>query len=377
MFLWLSEILRDQFGPLNVFRYVTFRTIGAMGTSLLIAMALYPWFIRRLQARQIGQVVRKDGPESHFSKAGTPTMGGVLILVAVTVSVLLWGDIFSSYVWLTMVPTLVYGALGFIDDYLKIRYKNSKGVTGRQKLAVQFLTAGTLCVAMYGGFLGEQLADTHLYVPFVSAQAFSLLLPAWLYGAGAAVGIVGLSNAVNLTDGLDGLAIVPVMVASAAFALLCYLSGGSVGLEVGGEIHRFVMSDYLLIPSVPGAQELTVVAAAVIGAGVGFLWYNTFPAQVFMGDVGALALGGTLGMFAVLSKNELLTLILGGIFVVEALSVITQTTSYKLTGKRVFRMAPIHHHFEKKGWPEPRVTVRFWIISLILALVSLASLKLR
>ena len=377
MFLWLSEMFRDQFGALNVFRYVTFRTIGAMGTSLLIAMALYPWFIRRLQARQIGQVVRSDGPESHFSKAGTPTMGGVLILVAITVSVVVWGDIRSAYVWLTMIPTLVYGVLGFFDDYLKIRFKNSKGVTGRQKLAVQFLTAGAVCWAMYSGALGEQLADTRMYIPFVSAQAFSLLLPTWLYGLGAAVGVVGLSNAVNLTDGLDGLAIVPVMVASATFAVLCYLSGGSVGLEVNGEVHRFVMSDYLLIPSVPGAQELTVVAAAVIGAGVGFLWYNTFPAQVFMGDVGALALGGTLGMFAILSKNELLTLIIGGIFVVEALSVITQTTSYKLTGKRVFRMAPIHHHFEKKGWPEPRVTVRFWIISIILALVALASLKLR
>ncbi|HAN31948.1 MAG TPA: phospho-N-acetylmuramoyl-pentapeptide-transferase [Myxococcales bacterium] len=377
MFLWLSELLRDQFGALNVFRYVTFRTIGAMGTSLLIAMALYPWFIRRLQARQIGQVVRSDGPETHFSKAGTPTMGGVLILVAIAVSVLAWGDIRSAYVWLTMIPTVVFGILGFIDDYLKIRFKNSKGVTGRQKLAVQFLTAAGVCWAMYSGALGSQLADTRMYIPFVSAQAFSLLLPAWLYGLGAAVGVVGLSNAVNLTDGLDGLAIVPVMVASATFAVLCYLSGGSIGLEVNGTVHRFVMSDYLLIPSVPGAQELTVVAAAVIGAGVGFLWYNTFPAQVFMGDVGALALGGTLGMFAILSKNELLTLIIGGIFVVEALSVITQTTSYKLTGKRVFRMAPIHHHFEKKGWPEPRVTVRFWIISIVLALIALSSLKLR
>lgn len=377
MFLWLSELLRNDFGPLNVFRYVTFRTIGAMGTSLFIALALYPWFIRRLQARQIGQVVRKDGPESHFSKAGTPTMGGVLILVALVVSVGLWGDVRSPFVYLTMIPTIAYGMLGFVDDFWKIRYKNSKGVTGKQKLAVQFLVAGGVCGAMYSGALGEQLADTHMYIPFVSTASFAMVLPAWLYGIGAAIGVVGLSNAVNLTDGLDGLAIVPVMVASATFAVLCYLSGGSIGLEVDGVVHRFVMSDYLMIPNVPGAQELAVVAAAVIGAGVGFLWYNTFPAQVFMGDVGALALGGTLGMFAILSKNELLTLIIGGIFVVEALSVITQTTSFKLTGKRVFRMAPIHHHFEKKGWPEPRVTVRFWIISIILALVALASLKLR
>lgn len=377
MFLWLSEMLRAEFGPLNVFRYVTFRTMGAMGTALVISLVLYPWFIRRLQARQIGQVVRSDGPESHFSKAGTPTMGGVLLLVALLMSVLLWGDLSSPFVWLTLAPTLAYGALGFMDDYLKIRFKNSRGVTGKQKLAVQFGVAAAISVLMFGGYLGETLADTRLFIPFTDARNFFFDLPPWLYGVFAAICIVGNSNAVNLTDGLDGLAIGPVIVASATFLLLCYLAGASFGFEVGGQVQRFVVSDYLLIPSVPGISELSVVLAAVIGAGLGFLWYNTYPAQVFMGDVGALALGGTFGTVAVLSKNELLSVIIGGIFVLEAVSVVTQTTSFKLTGKRVFRMAPIHHHFEKKGWPEPRVTVRFWIISIVLSLLALASLKLR
>ena len=377
MFLWLSEMLRADFGPLNVFRYVTFRTIGAMGTSLVIAMVLYPWFIRRLQARQIGQVVREDGPESHFSKAGTPTMGGVLLLVAIVMSVLLWGDLASPYVWLALLPTVVYGGLGFADDYLKIRKRNSRGVTGRQKLAVQFGVAALMFWLMLSGTLGEPLTDTTLYMPFADARTFSFLLPPWLYAVVGSICIVGNSNAVNLTDGLDGLAIGPVIVASAVFMILCYLAGASFGFVSEGVVQRFVVSDYLLIPKVEGIQEMAPLLAAVIGAGVGFLWYNTYPAQVFMGDVGALALGGTLGTIAVLSKNELLSIIIGGIFVLEAVSVITQTVSFKLTGKRVFRMAPIHHHFEKKGWPEPRVTVRFWIISIILALVALASLKLR
>jgi len=370
-------MLRADFGPLNVFRYVTFRTIGAMGTALIIAMVLYPWFIRRLQARQIGQVIRDDGPESHFSKAGTPTMGGVLLLVAVVMSVLLWGDLASPYVWLTLLPTVVYGVLGFADDYLKIRKKNSRGVTGRQKLAVQFGVAALMFWLMLSGMLGDELTRTNFYLPFADARTFSLLLPPWLYAVVGSICIVGTSNAVNLTDGLDGLAIGPVIVASATFLALCYLAGASFGFMADGEVQRFVVSDYLLIPKVDGIQELAPLLAAVIGAGIGFLWYNTYPAQVFMGDVGALALGGTLGTVAVLSKNEMLSMIVGGIFVLEAVSVITQTTSYKLTGKRVFRMAPIHHHFEKKGWPEPRVTVRFWIISIILALVALASLKLR
>ena len=377
MFLWLSELLRADFGPLNVFRYVTFRTVGAMGTALLIALVLYPWFIRRLQARQIGQVVRKDGPESHFSKAGTPTMGGVLLLVAIFMSTMLWGDLTSPFVWLTLAPTAAYGVLGFMDDYLKIRYRNSRGVTARQKLAVQFGVAGLVCGLMYSGTFGSVLADTRMFFPFTDATAFFVTLPWWLYAGFSAFAVVGMSNAVNLTDGLDGLAIGPVITASATFLLLCYLAGSTFGFDVGGQIHQFDVAEYLLIPRVPGIQELAPLLAAVIGAGIGFLWYNTFPAQVFMGDVGALALGGTYGMVAVLSKNEWLSIIVGGIFVLEAVSVVTQTTSYKLTGKRVFRMAPIHHHFEKKGWPEPRVTVRFWIISVVLALIALASLKLR
>jgi phospho-N-acetylmuramoyl-pentapeptide-transferase len=377
MFLWLSEVLRADFGPLNVFRYVTFRTVGSMGTALLIALLLYPWFIRRLQARQIGQVVRDDGPESHFSKAGTPTMGGVLLLVAIFMSTMLWGDLNSPFVWLTLIPTAAYGVLGFMDDYLKIRYRNSKGVSARQKLAVQFGVAGTLCALMYNGTFGPELADTRMFFPFTDATAVWLTLPWWLYAGFSAFAVVGMSNAVNLTDGLDGLAIGPVITASATFLLLCYLAGSTFGFDVGGEVQKFDVAAYLLIPKVAGIQELAPLLAAVIGSGVGFLWYNTYPAQVFMGDVGALALGGTYGMVAVLSKNEWLSVIIGGIFVLEAVSVVTQTTSYKLTGKRVFRMAPIHHHFEKKGWPEPRVTVRFWIISVVLSLIALASLKLR
>ncbi|MCB9738165.1 MAG: phospho-N-acetylmuramoyl-pentapeptide-transferase [Deltaproteobacteria bacterium] len=377
MFLWLSELLRHDVGALNVFRYVTFRTIGAAGTALLIGLWLYPWFIRLMQQRQFGQIVRDDGPESHFSKRGTPTMGGLLILISLTVTVLLWGDLRNPHVWMTMVPTLAYGVLGFFDDYWKIRDRNSKGVTEKQKLGVQFGVAGLLFGGLYFGAFGAELADTRLYVPFVSADRFAIDLPWWLYAGFATFAVVGMSNAVNFTDGLDGLAIGPIIIAAGVFAILCYLAGASFGFVVEGQVHRFVVSDYLLIPSVPGIAELTPVAAAVIGAGIGFLWYNCYPAQVFMGDVGALALGGTLGMFAVLSKNELLTVIIGGVFIIEMLSVIIQRYSFKLRGKRVFRMAPIHHHFEKLGWPEPRVTLRFWIFSVILALVALASLKLR
>jgi phospho-N-acetylmuramoyl-pentapeptide-transferase len=377
VFLWLSELLRAEFGPLNVFRYVTFRSVGAMTTSLVIALVLYPWFIRRLQVRQIGQVVRTDGPESHFSKRGTPTMGGVLLLVALALSSLLWGDLRNPFVWLTLGVTAAYGALGFLDDFLKIRDRSSRGVRGKPKLLFQFAVAGLVFGLMYAGVMGAALADTTLYVPFFEASSYAMRLPAWAYAVFASVVVVGTSNTVNLADGLDGLAIGPVLTAAATFGLLCYLSGASFGFFEGGQLHRFDVSSYLLIPSVPLAQELAVVAAAIIGAGIGFLWYNAYPALVFMGDVGALALGGALGMLAVLSKNELLTPVVCGVFVAEGLSDIIQTTWFKLTGKRVFRMAPIHHHFEKEGMPEPRVTVRFWIVSVMLALVALASLKLR
>ncbi len=377
MFLWLSDLLRDDFGGMNVFRYVTFRSIGAAATALIIGLLLYPWFIQRMAARQLGQVVRDDGPDSHFSKRGTPTMGGILMLVALTLTVLLWGDLASLHVWLVLVPTLVFGVLGFFDDYLKIRDRNSKGVSEKVKLLVQLGTAGGIFAALYGGLLGPELADTRFYVPFVSSTKFAIEMPWWLYASFATVAVVGMSNAVNFTDGLDGLAIGPIIVAAGVYGILCYLAGASLGFQVDGTIHRFVPSDYLLIPKVAGISELTPVAAAVVGAGIGFLWFNTFPAQVFMGDVGALALGGTLGMFAVLSKNELLTVIIGGVFIVEMLSVIVQRYTFRYTGKRVLKMAPIHHHFEKLGWPEPRVTIRFWIASFLLALVALASLKLR
>ncbi len=359
MFLWLSETFRNHFGPLNVFRYVTFRSMGAMATSLIIAMVLFPWFIRLLQQKQIGQVVRDDGPQSHFSKKGTPTMGGILLLISMFLSVLLWADLKNLFVWMTMVVTLVYGVLGFIDDFLKIRDRNSKGVTEKQKLLTQFATTGLLFGLLYSGWFGSSLADTHLYLPFISAKHFVINIGPIAYAVFASVTVAGYSNAVNLTDGLDGLAIGPVMVSALTFGVLCYLVGAKFG--------TFDAASYLLLPNVPAAHELAVVMAAVIGAGIGFLWYNTYPALVFMGDVGALALGGALGMVAVFSKNELLSLIVNGLFVVEAASVALQRFWYKRTKKRILRMAPIHHHFEKLGWPEPRVTIRFWIISIMLS----------
>jgi len=367
MFLWLSELLRDEFSPLNVLRYVTFRTLGAMATSLVITLVFYPGFIRMLQSKQIGQVVRDDGPTTHFSKAGTPTMGGTLLIIAMTVSVLLWANLKNLFIWCTLALTIVYGILGFMDDYLKIAKRNTKGVSGKQKLLVQFGAAGLLFGLFFAGVFGDTGFDTRLYLPFLKTPF--VVLPAAVYALFATFTVAAMSNAVNLTDGLDGLAIGPVIVASGTFMVLAYLTGARFG--------SFDVSHYLLLPSVPGVQELAVMCAAVVGAGVGFLWYNTFPALIFMGDVGALALGGTLGCIAVFSKNELLSVIIGGVFVVEAVSVIAQTASFRLTGKRVFAMAPIHHHFEKKGWPEPRVTVRFWIISIMLALVALSSLKLR
>ena len=369
MFLWLSQNFRGQFGPLNVFRYVTFRSIGAMATALLIAMVLFPWFIRLLQAKQIGQVIRDDGPQSHFSKKGTPTMGGVLLIVSVALATLLWADLTNTFIWLSLTVTLVFGVLGFIDDFLKIRDRNSKGVTEKQKLLTQFGTLGILFGLMYMGWFGKDLGDTHLYLPFTSAKHFAVDIGPIAYALFASVTVAGYSNAVNLTDGLDGLAIGPVMVSALTFGVLCYLVGAHFG--------SFDVARYLLIPVVPEAHELAILMAAVIGAGIGFLWYNTYPALVFMGDVGALALGGALGMVAVFSKNELLSLIVNGLFVVEAASVALQRTWYKRTGKRILRMAPIHHHFEKLGWPEPRVTVRFWIISIMLSMVALASLKVR
>ena len=375
MVVWLMLELREYFPPLRVFRYVSFRVIAAMLTALAISFLLHPWFIRRLQSRQIGQVVREDGPESHFSKAGTPTMGGSLVLFSVVIPTVLWAELSNLYVWAALTVTVSFGVIGFIDDYLKLRFKNTKGLSGRYKLLFQFTIAALVLFALFREQTGFSRT---LYLPFVSPERFSLELPLWAFIPFAVIVIAGFSNAVNLTDGLDGLAIGPVIIAAGTFLIIAYATGSTLYLPLeNGDFHQFILADYLKIPHVDGVSELAIFAAAIIGAGVGFLWFNTFPAQVFMGDVGSLALGGAVGMLIVLTKSEFISLIICGLFVVEALSVIVQTTSYKLTGKRVFRMAPIHHHFEKLGWQEPKIGVRFWIISVMLALVGLASLKLR
>lgn len=377
MFMYLYE-LRDYFAPLNVFRYVSFRIVMAMITALAMSF-LYPKFISKLRERQVGQVVRDDGPQSHLKKRGTPTMGGSLILLSLVVSTLCWADLSNHYVWLFLGVTVFFGGVGFIDDYLKIREKGSRGLPGRWKLILQFAITA---VAMFVLFQDDTLHySSELYFPFVAANKFALSLPIIAYALFAMVVIVGTSNAVNLTDGLDGLAIAPVAVAAGTFLILCYVAGTVFQFPVmvdGREIFAsFDMAAYLRLPHISGVAELCVACAAIVGSGIGFLWFNSYPAQVFMGDLGSLSLGGALGMLAVLSKNELLSLIICGIFLLEAISVITQTTSFKLTGKRVFKMAPIHHHFELKGWPEPKVIVRFWILSIILSLIALASLKLR
>jgi phospho-N-acetylmuramoyl-pentapeptide-transferase len=379
MVLWLMMKLQEYFSPLRVFRYVSFRIIAAMLTAMLISFLLHPWFIRRLQTRQIGQVVRKDGPEGHFSKAGTPTMGGSLVLFALVIPTILWTDLSNLYVWAALTVTVAYGVVGFIDDYKKLKERNSRGLPGRYKLLFQFLTATVVLLAL---FREQEGFDRTLYLPFVSPERFSIVLPAAVFIPFAVIFITGMSNAVNLTDGLDGLAIGPVIVAAATFMILAYGAGTiltvpEVLTDGSIEYHRFNIAEYLRLPHVPGVNELAVFAASTIGASVGFLWFNGYPAQVFMGDVGSLALGGALGMLAVLTKNELLSVIICGLFVVEALSVIAQTTSFKLTGKRVFRMAPIHHHFEKLGWHEVKIVVRFWIVSVMLALIALTSLKVR
>ena len=375
MLLWLIQELREYFPPLRVFRYVSFRIIASMLTAMTISFLLHPSFIRRLQARQIGQVIREDGPSSHFSKAGTPTMGGSLVLFALVIPTILWTDLSNRYVWAALTVTVAYGIIGFVDDYRKIQHRNSKGLSGKTKLLFQFVTASVVLLAL---FREEPNFSRTLFLPFIKAETFSIELPLGLFLTFAVVVVAGTSNAVNLTDGLDGLAIGPVMVAAATFLILAYGAGTVLQIPTPqGGLFSFNIADYLRLPHVYGVNELAVFAAAIIGAGVGFLWFNTFPAQVFMGDVGSLSLGGAIGMLAVLTKNELLSMIICGLFLVEALSVIVQTTSFKLTGKRVFRMAPIHHHFEKLGWQEPKIVVRFWIISVMLSLIALASLKIR
>ena len=357
----LLPSLESYLGVLNVVRYITFRTAAASLTALLISLLLGPWMIRRLREFQIGQVIRQEGPQSHRAKAGTPTMGGLLILTAAVVPTLLWADLRNPYVWIAVLATSLFGAVGFADDYLKIVRRSHHGLRPRYKMALQVLVAVAVGVALMA-LAASDLYNTRLIFPF-----FKNLIPdlGWFYVVFAVLVLVGATNAVNLTDGLDGLAISTFGVAAAAFTALAYVTGHAV------------LADYLLLVRFPPAGELTIFCGALVGASLGFLWYNSYPAEVFMGDVGSLALGGALGTVAILIKQELLLLLVGGVFVIEALSVIVQVGSFKLTGQRVFRMAPIHHHFELIGWSEPKVITRFLIVAVIFALFSLTTLKLR
>ena len=342
----------------NIFKYLTFRTIYAMITALIVTFVLGPWVIRKLESLQARQVIRTDGPESHLKKQGTPTMGGVLILAGIVIPTLLWADLSNTYVWLTLFIIVGYGLIGFIDDYKKVVEKNPKGLSPRQKMFWQMLLGAVFGIILFSmpGFSRE------LYFPFFKNLHPNLW---YLFIPFVMLVIVGASNAVNLTDGLDGLAIGPVAINAATYLLFTYIAG------------NVKLASYLQIPYVAGAGELAVLCGALVGAGTGFLWYNAYPAEVFMGDVGSLSLGGGLGALAVITKQEILLVIVGGVFVVEALSVIFQVGSYKYRGKRIFRMAPIHHHFELKGVAEPKIIVRFWIITLILALVAISTLKMR
>ena len=354
--------LAEEFGPLNLFRYLTFRTGGAVVTALLVSFLLGPTIINWLKSKQgAGQPIRSDGPQSHLvTKKGTPTMGGFLILLALVFSTLLWADLSNGFVWAVLLIALGFGAIGFVDDYLKLTKYNPKGLSSRIKLLMQ-VVVGSIATVLIMHLMGPPL-DTALAFPIFK----DYLLDLGIFFLPMAVFVmVGASNAVNLTDGLDGLAIVPVMIAAACFALIAYLVGNAV------------FSGYLQIHFIPGTGELAVVCGALIGAGLGFLWYNAPPAMVFMGDTGSLSLGGALGGISVITKHEIVLAIVGGLFVLETISVIVQVASFKLTGKRVFRMAPLHHHFEKKGWAEPTVVIRFWIIAVILALAGLSTLKLR
>ena len=360
MLLWLGEFLTQYFSAFNVFSYLTFRAIVSTLTALAISLYFGPKLIRYLQRMQIGQVVRTDGPESHFSKSGTPTMGGILILISIVVSVLLWADLTNVYVWVVLFVVVSFGAIGFVDDYRKVIRKDPNGLIAKWKYFWQSLVGLAIAIFLYS--IAQSPEETALLIPFIKDVMPQLGI---FYIVMTYFVIVGTSNAVNLTDGLDGLAIVPTIMVAGAFALFAYVTG------------HVNFSNYLNISYIPQTSELVVVCTAIVGAGLGFLWFNTYPAQVFMGDVGSLALGAALGVIAVLVRQELVLFIMGGVFVAETLSVILQVGSFKMRGKRIFRMAPIHHHYELKGWPEPRVIVRFWIISLVLVLIGLATLKLR
>ncbi|BBB15449.1 phospho-N-acetylmuramoyl-pentapeptide-transferase [Candidatus Rickettsiella viridis] len=360
MLLWLTDFLSNYYRAFHVFQYLTLRAILASLTAFLISLLLGPKLIRSLSYHQIGQHVRHDGPKIHLTKAGTPTMGGALILIAIVLTTLLWANLSNHSIWMVLIAIVGFGLIGFADDYLKLVLKNTKGLVPRWKYFWQSVVGLGIAIALYRS--AQLPIETQLVIPFFK----NLLIPLgifyipWVY-----LVIVGSSNAVNLTDGLDGLAILPTVLVGGALGIFAYLTG------------NITYAKYLAIPFVPGAGEIVVICGAIVGAGLGFLWFNTYPAQIFMGDVGALGLGAALGCIAVVVRQELVLLIMGGVFVLETISVILQVVSFKLTGKRIFRMAPIHHHFELKGWPEPRVIVRFWIITVVLVLLGLATLKLR
>lgn len=360
MLLWLANYLEQFYSGFNLFQYLTIRGILGVITAFLISLLLGPYMIRQLSIKQIGQTVRHDGPESHLSKAGTPTMGGALILAAITVSTLLWGDLNNRFVWVALLTTIGFGLVGWVDDYLKLIHKDPRGLLSRWKYFWQSIVG--VLAASYLFFNAQSAAETTMIFPFFKQVAITM---GGFYILSSYFVIVGFSNAVNLTDGLDGLAILPTVLVAGALGVFAYLTG------------NVNFSDYLSIPYIAGTGELIIFCGAIAGAGLGFLWFNTYPAQVFMGDVGALALGAALGTVAVIVRQEFVLLIMGGVFVVETVSVILQVASFKLTGKRIFNMAPLHHHYELKGWPEPRVIVRFWIISVILVLIGLATLKIR
>jgi phospho-N-acetylmuramoyl-pentapeptide-transferase len=360
MLVWLSLYLQQFDSSFRVFQYLTLRSILGALTALLISLLVGPWMIRKLSRYQVGQIIRDDGPQSHLSKAGTPTMGGALILIAISASILLWGDLSNLYVWVVLLGTLSFGLIGWCDDYLKLSKKNPRGLPARWKYLWQSIIGLIIAGVVY--YTAQSPSQTQLVIPFakdlvIHLGIFSILMSYFV--------IVGSSNAVNLTDGLDGLAVLPTVMVAGALGIFAYLTGNSE------------FAKYLAIPYVPGAGEVAVFCAALVGAGLGFLWFNTYPAQVFMGDMGALGLGAALGIIAIVVRQELVLVVMGGVFVMETVSVILQVASFKLTGKRIFRMAPLHHHFELKGWPEPRVIVRFWIITFILVLCGLATLKLR
>ncbi|HET6804537.1 MAG TPA: phospho-N-acetylmuramoyl-pentapeptide-transferase [Frateuria sp.] len=360
MLLELADWMARHFTALHLVQYITFRTIMAALTALAMSLLFGPGLIMRLAALKAGQVVRSDGPQTHLIKAGTPTMGGVMILLAIAIATLLWADLHNRYVWIVLAVLIAFGVIGFYDDYKKLVLKDSRGLASRWKYFWQSVFG--LAAALFLYKTAQLPAETALYVPLFKQVALPLGV---LFVVVAYFMVVGFSNAVNLTDGLDGLAIMPSVLVSGALGVFAYLAGNKV------------FSEYLGIPSIPGAGELSIFCGALAGAGLGFLWFNTYPAQVFMGDVGALAIGAALACVAVIVRQEIVLIVMGGVFVLETVSVMLQVASFKLTGKRIFRMAPIHHHFELKGWPEPRVIVRFWIISVVLVLVGLATLKVR